>query len=216
MAESESRPPESPDSELYDLAPEKVAPPRRPPITSNVPLINSPVAPDDVVFGTKKLNYHGAQSRKSGTFDEEKLKNLYAPLWILGGGMVVLLLAAWLQPFVPIERLLPFLAKQIGATETLVFVGIAATATFRRIKLGPPAIVLLKLSAISVGLCAVSDVFDLPLAFLPGGGLMRSIGEFALSFALIGVLFDLDESDTWYCVAIIFVASVAVGILIRF
>ena len=46
-------------------------------------------------------------------------------------------------------------------------------------------------------------------AFIPFGGLIVWVVEFCLYFALLGVFFDLDESDTWYCVCIIFMVSLA-------
>jgi hypothetical protein len=48
------------------------------------------------------------------------------------------------------------------------------------------------------------------LDFVPLGSLVGWIGEFVLYFALLGVLFDLDESDTWYCVCVIFLVRLAV------
>jgi hypothetical protein len=35
-------------------------------------------------------------------------------------------------------------------------------------------------------------------------------GQFVLYFALLGALFDLDESDTWYCMMVIFLIRLLV------
>jgi hypothetical protein len=42
------------------------------------------------------------------------------------------------------------------------------------------------------------------------GGLLGLAGNFVLYFALLGALFDLEESDTWYCVWVIFLVRLAV------
>jgi hypothetical protein len=42
------------------------------------------------------------------------------------------------------------------------------------------------------------------------GGLAGLGVQFVLYFALLGALFDLDESDTWYCVWVIFLVRLAV------
>ena len=52
------------------------------------------------------------------------------------------------------------------------------------------------------------------LRFIPFGGLFGWIGEFILYFALLGALFDLDESDTWYFVWVVFLVKVAVVLAI--
>jgi hypothetical protein len=40
------------------------------------------------------------------------------------------------------------------------------------------------------------------------------VAEFVLYFALLGVLFELDESDTWYCVCVIFLVRLAAYFLL--
>jgi hypothetical protein len=47
------------------------------------------------------------------------------------------------------------------------------------------------------------------LRVIPLGLLIGVIIQFVLYFALIGTLFKLDESDTWYVVGVVFVISVA-------
>jgi hypothetical protein len=57
---------------------------------------------------------------------------------------------------------------------------------------------------------ALRELLSPALAWLPFGGIVAAIGQVVLFFVLLGMFFDLDESDTWYCLAVVFVISVAV------
>ena len=74
----------------------------------------------------------------------------------------------------------------------------------RQFKLGSFGSAILKLAAISVAPSAVISLFAPILMFIPFGGLAGLAAEFILYFALLGMFFDLDESDTWFCVWTIF------------
>jgi hypothetical protein len=57
----------------------------------------------------------------------------------------------------------------------------------------------------------------MPIAlFIPFGGIAVLIVNFILYFALLGMFFDLDESDTWYCVSVIFLVNLAVHFAMMF
>jgi hypothetical protein len=75
----------------------------------------------------------------------------------------------------------------------------------------------LRVAAISVAPAAVGDLI-MPIAQLIPliGGLLQMGVQFVLYFALLGVLFDMDESDTWYCVMLIFLINVGIYFLLRF
>src|SRR5207302_1026833 len=92
---------------------------------------------------------------------------------------------------------------------TIMLAGILAAAKLRRINLGSFWIAVFKLSAISVAPSALVAIFTPFLNYIPFGGIIGWIGQFIFYFALLGVLFDLDESDTWYCVAVILFVRVA-------
>ena len=47
------------------------------------------------------------------------------------------------------------------------------------------------------------------LGIIPFGGLIELLILLVLFYALLGAFFDLDESDTWYCVMIWFIVWVA-------
>jgi hypothetical protein len=82
--------------------------------------------------------------------------------------------------------------------------GIFLVAKIRDISFGPLPTAIIKLCAISIGPGAIGSLLGLVLAWFPLGGLIGWVVGFILYFALIGALFDLDESDTWWCVITIF------------
>ena len=92
----------------------------------------------------------------------------------------------------------------------LMLAGIIPAARWRGVELGSFWTVVLKLAAITAAPSAVVRLVSPVLDVVPLGGLVGWIGEFVLYFALLGVLFDLDESDTWYCVCVIFLVRLAV------
>jgi hypothetical protein len=87
--------------------------------------------------------------------------------------------------------------------------GILLAARIRRIDLGQFWIATFKLAAITVAPAAAVDLASPLLRVIPFGGLLGLAAEFVLYFALLGALFDLDESDTWYCVWTIFLVRLA-------
>ena len=83
-------------------------------------------------------------------------------------------------------------------------------ARVRQIHLGALPTVLLKLSALSITGAAAFDVCRPVAAVLPLGGLLLLAGEFVIYFTLLGVFFDLDQSDSWYCPYVIVLVRIAV------
>jgi len=98
----------------------------------------------------------------------------------------------------------------------LMMVGVFLAAKFRGIQIGSFWTAVLKLAAISVAPSAVGDLL-MPIAMLVPlfGGLLVLIVQFILYFALLGALFDLEESDTWWCVWVIFLIYLGVFVLQR-
>ena len=138
------------------------------------------------------------------------------PLWLLGGGVVVDVVAAFLR-----QRCFCFdvALKEVGLHliigTTLMLAGVLLAAKLRGIALGPFWVTVMKLASISVAPQAIVALATPMLNVIPFGGLVGWVGEFALYFALLGVFFDLDESDTWYCVCITFLVSLGVYFLSR-
>ncbi len=92
----------------------------------------------------------------------------------------------------------------------LMLVGVMIAAKLRHIDIGSFGSAALRLAAISVAPGALVTLLE-PLAHVICFGWVLLLGiEFVLYFALIGALFDLDESDTWYFVITIFILNLAV------
>ena len=88
--------------------------------------------------------------------------------------------------------------------------GILIAARARGIDLGRFWTAVFKLAAISVVPSAAATLADPMLRYVPLGSIVSLVGQFVLYFALIGLHFDLDQSDTWYCVGIIFLVRLTV------
>ena len=131
------------------------------------------------------------------------------PAEVLGGGVAVGVVAAFVR-----DRRLPdaltHVALDLVIGTLLMLVGLLLAARARAIDLGGFWTAVLKLAAISVAPAAAADLLAPLFAFIPLGGLVLLVVQFVVYFALIGALFDLDQSDTWYCVCVIFLVRLAV------
>ncbi|HEX3356671.1 MAG TPA: hypothetical protein VHS31_06775 [Tepidisphaeraceae bacterium] len=137
--------------------------------------------------------------------------DLHAPLWLIGGAVVVQVIAALLfsrRPDVSaIMALVEVGSEMIGGT-IIMLVGILLAAKFRGIQFGPFWAAVLKLSAIAVAPSAVMTMIGPIFMFIPFGGLLVWLVGFVAYFALLGTLFEMDQDDTWYCVLVIFVLKI--------
>jgi hypothetical protein len=97
-----------------------------------------------------------------------------------------------------------------------MLIGVLIAAKVRGIKLGPLGTAVLKLAAISVAPSAVALLITPIAMIIPFGGFGVLLIQFCLYFALLGLMFDLDQSDTWYCVMIIFLINLGIYFLIYF
>jgi hypothetical protein len=203
-----AEPPEDPTA--YALAPEAAVPerPRRSiggTTTSGAAATAARGAPIPLTYRAQK---------EAGPADPETIKNLYMPLWLLGGGVVISVVAALINQRESLSKALLGVGIQMAVGTTLMIVGLLLAAKPRGLTLGPLRVALFKLAAISVAPGSLLELFEPMLDHLPFGGLAGWLGSFVLYFALLGVLFDLDESDTWYCVFVIFLVQVAVYFLL--
>jgi hypothetical protein len=186
------------DDHLYDLAPP--APPPAVPPKRTMPA--APAAP-------ALLAYHGRPDGARRAFDERTLKDLHLPLVLLCAGIVIEVIAAFLKAH-HFAAAMRYVGINLIAGTGLMLVGILLAARFRGIALGPFWTTVLKLAAVTVAPSALMRLATPVLNFVPLGWIVGFLAEFVLYFALLGVLFDLDESDTWYCVWVIFLVRLAV------
>jgi hypothetical protein len=187
---------ETPTGDVYDLAPDPTtaaSPRRKGPVP--VALTYRPAAPPAPADANKA--------------DPETIRSLYMPLWLLGSGIVVEVTAALMR-----ERNwaygLTIVGVQVIAGTAVLLMGVLLAARLRRVALGSLPVAAMKLSAVMM---APAAVFTLLSAFLGDGLLGVLVGfaaSFVLYFALLGAFFDLDESDTWYFVWVIFLVRLAV------
>ena len=210
--------------ELYDVEPEV---PVAEVASKRAVLRQGSVRPVRLAGGVapgEALDYERAEAKPPA--DEETIKNLWMPLWLLAGGVVVEIVAAFVAPskvwlrVASQERfqaaLIDVGVDLIGGT-VFMLAGMLLAAKLRGIELGKFWVAVFKLSAISVAPAAVVSLITPVVMLLPViGGLIGWVVGFMLYFALIGALFDLDEADTWYCVVVIFLIKVGAFLGIMF
>ena len=192
------------DSTLYDLAPE--LPPRRE--------TKRPAAPTPTASGAPApLNYRSTPADKRPPAAVETVRDLYLPLWLLGGGVAAEVVAAAVYHGRPGQAIGEVVVNLVVATP-LLLVAVVLAARVRQIGLGSRPTALLKLAAVTVAPAAVVDLFGGILTILPFGFVLGWIAQFVLFFALLGALFSLDESDTWYCLCVMFLVRVGFAVVV--
>ena len=192
--------------EGYELAADPAPLPVKP--------IPAPVA-QEVRAGSKPvkvLAYRSAGGASAPDLDTDKIVKQTLPLWLLSGGLIIEGGVAFIRArfgMVAISDAVLEMFLGTGVSTVVMMAGMLIAARVREIKLGPLPSAVLRLAALIVGTRAVSDMLMPAAMFIPAGGIVLLLGSFALYFALLGAFFELDESDTWYCVSVIFILNVA-------
>jgi len=155
------------------------------------------------------LNYRSTMPQPTVKTAPEEMIHLQLPIWLLAGGVVIEVVASCLR-----ERSIGVAMAVVGAQLVLgtaiLLAGVLTAMRMRGIAIGSLPIAALKLAAIVVAPAAAVDLLEPAMRFIPFGGLIGWGVSFLLYFALLGALFELDESDTWYCVWVIFLVRLAV------
>jgi hypothetical protein len=106
-------------------------------------------------------------------------------------------------------------------TMAMTLIAVLVAVKFREIELGPLPRAALKLAAIAAASMALYILVSLitkgllpslplgSLAAIPLGSVVALVAYGVLSFALLGVFFDLDHSDAGYCVSVMIVIAIA-------
>jgi hypothetical protein len=186
------------DDDLYDLAPGHEPSPRA--ASSSQPSASVPLA-----YQTP------AKTASEPDISDDPIVDFYMPLSLLGGGVVIETAAALIQSRgtgMLIRQALLGLGMHLILGTAVMLVGVWIAAKIRGIEFGAFWIAVLKLSAVAVAPGAVIHLLSPALSFIPLGGILGFVFQFILYFALLGALFKMDESDTWYCVCVIFVLNV--------
>ena len=152
-----------------------------------------------------------------------RLMDIWLPLGLLLGGVAIDLGAALLRGYDSpggYRLQLRFLPLELAGGTLVMAVSMLIASKARAIPLGPIGPAILKLAAVAVVPPAVLLLVQPILSYIPAVGLLPLGGlaglalEYALYFTLLGTFFDLDESDSKYCLCIIFVVSVAVYVVL--
>jgi hypothetical protein len=193
------------DDGIYDFASDDTPPPR-----PRTVLTSAPPNPAGSPF---ILSYRPpAADKATGPVEIEQIKNLYLPLWLLGGGIAVRVLASILFTH-HIGQTLVELSADLTVGTGVMLLAMLIASKLLHFQLGKLPVAACKLAAITVAPAAVAEFLAPVARFLPFGGIGCWVIEFIMYFALLGALFDLDESDTWYCVLIVLVVRVGITLL---
>jgi hypothetical protein len=206
------------DDEPLELAPLEPAPaPARRPRQQASPAASAsdPSAPPT----SPRLDYvpRTSTDRIATGADTETIRDLYLPLWLLAGGVVIELIAAFFN-----SASLPDAAAALGAdlivNTSVLLVALLLAVKLRGIELGNFWTVLFKLAALSIAPRAASTALNVPLSHImfPFGAVISLILVFVFTFALLGALFDLDESQTWYCMGVIIFCEIAMRVIVYY
>ncbi len=163
------------------------------------------------------FNYQ-RQQFSTDPFDPDALKNFQMPLCLLVGGIVVDSVVCYFRSD-SLGQAAQHVLYGLVAMTAVTLIAVLVAAKFREIQLGPLSTAVLKLAAIAAASTALYTlVFPiaqalpslpiLTLCSIPLGYAVSLLAYGVLSFALLGVFFDLDQSDAWYCVSVMIVISI--------
>jgi hypothetical protein len=193
---------EPPIDDEYDIAPAPIQP-----VPAAVRVPTPPAAQQAVPAA---IGYRAKKDDQSTiTSDTDRIRNFQMPIWLLGGGIVIEA-GAMLFHGGPTTAALTHIGVDLLLSTGVMLAGILIAAWVRQIQLGNFWTAAFKLSAISIAPTAAVDLVSPLLAVIPFGWVPGLLLQFVLYFALLGALFDLDESDTWYCVWVIFLVRLVV------
>jgi hypothetical protein len=231
MGHASDRMPED-DGEIFALKPEEPdAPPTRvprmvprepaaePPPVAPAPAPQLHIATRPVLQAatpSKAILYERVKVARQGEDDPfpDKIVDFQMPIWLIAGGTLIEISAAFIRAGGVTPRLrvqLMAAGLQLIAGTFVMLVGLLIAARIRQIDLGRLPVAVLKLAAVAIAPGAAVTFMSPFLGLIPFvGGIAGFILQFVLYFALLGALFKMDESDTWYCVCVIFVVSIGV------
>lgn len=153
-----------------------------------------------------------SESRAHDTYFPDRIIDLQLPLVLVVAGIAIEFVAAWLSRSGGAARALSDVGLRLVVGTILMLIAILITARLRGIRIGRFWTAVLKLSAVAIAPSAAITVLQGLLSIVPLGWIVAWGLGFCFYFALLGVFFDLDQDDTWYCLAIIFILNVAVFI----
>jgi hypothetical protein len=187
--------------DLYHIAEPAPAPP--PPSAAAAKL--------QVAAPLQYQNPKSALAEPENQYFPDKTIDYHLPLALIAAGTLIEVAAALIRGGRSPRGFTPYLTTlglQLVVGTATMLLAVLIAARFRGIQLGKLPTAVMKLAAISIAPGAAVTLLSPALAIIPFGFLLALVGQFVLYFALLGTLFHMDESDTWYCVCVIFVINV--------
>ena len=198
-----------PGDDLYEIAePEPPPPPR---VQSVIAATAEPAKPQVATLAYQNPRDTAVRESTDEYFPDKTL-DFHLPLVLIIAGTVIEVVAALIRGGRARGGFTPELTQlglQLVVGTATMLVGVLIAVRFRGIELGKLPTAVLKLAAICIAPGAAFTLLSPALAVIPFGILVGLLGQFILYFALLGTLFHMDESDTWYCVCVIFVINIA-------
>jgi hypothetical protein len=224
-----SAPQGEPESDLYDLTDEArpaaaaarrvdrpaqvAAQPASAPIVEPAPAAST--APRAALSYPTADTPAAADPSSSAMIDP--LKDIKIPIALLIAGIAVQFVVGWIEYrglYSPVG-ILAGIGIQLIVGTTLMLIAAFIAARFMGLAFGPFWIALLKLSAVAVASPAMADFLYFFLQYIPIlGGFMSWILSFLFYFALLGMLFDLDQNETLWLVLVIFLVRLFAAIVV--
>ncbi|MGH7178233.1 MAG: hypothetical protein ACREJC_12705 [Tepidisphaeraceae bacterium] len=194
------------ESELYDLVDTPHTAPSAAVQPGVTPLPVSPV----ISYARQETIGESAVDR----YFPDRVKDLYMPLALIAGGTIVEASLALFSRTGTVAGAMLGVGVYMICNTIIMLLTVMAVAKIRGINFGPYVTAIVKLCGISIGPGAAGSLASVALAWLPLGRILGWLAGFALYFAMIGALFDLDQSDTWCVVLSVFFARLLVGIVV--
>jgi hypothetical protein len=195
--------------DLYDIAPEDTPKPAARPAVSPTPFKAGEGAVVAQANRVEPIQYLQPGTPGHSELDRlfpDKVKDFWLPLWLIAGGTVVEIIYTLIFSRFGrggLRAAASHLGMNVIVTTGIMLVAILIAGKLRHINFGVLPVAAFKLCAVVLGSLGITHMLGPVLGFFPFiGGLLQGLLAFACYFALLGALFDLDESDTWYCTCI--------------
>lgn len=202
------------ESDLYDVAPDPdVAQRERSPAPLTSTVVTTGSAAHAVSYARRETVGETAVDR----YFPDRVKDLYLPLGLIAGGTVIEVLIAVFGSSMSLHRAFLGVGAYVIVNTVLMLATVFVVAKIWRIGFGPVPTAIIKLCGISIGPGAIGSVVSLVLGFLSCiGALIGWLVGCVLYFALIGALFDLEETETWtVCISVFIVKLLLVVFILR-
>jgi hypothetical protein len=188
-----------------------------PPTQKLIELVDVPARKSAPAPNTSPTSSHANSQPRAEpaahNFSPENLRDFQLPLILIAAGIVVEVIAACLrEPSGSGGFSTAFLdvLTNLLINAAVMLLAVLIATRVRGIQLGSFRSAILKLAAVSIAPAALITVLGPLIGVVPLLGPLGGLAvDFCLFFALLGYFFDLNQEDTWYCLAVMFVVALA-------